>query len=391
MKKDVCVADGGRGSNTVEGNRLTLLTRGPERMDALIGLIAEARSSLRLLYYMFSGDAAGLAVREALIDALNRGITVSLVIDGFGSDATDAFLAPLIDAGAGLCRFIPRVGRRYLLRNHQKMAIADEARAIIGGFNVSGDYFGTTADHAWRDLGLLVEGPTIAHLAGYFDALSAWIHQPRSRIRDLLAELEDWSDSRGKVRWVFGGPIRGLSPWGKAVKADARGAKRLDIIAAYFAPNPAMLARIRRVARKGGQARILTAAESDNKATIAAARHCYRRLLRFGVRIFEYQPTKLHTKLLVIDDKTYVGSANFDMRSLFINLELMLRIDDAAFARRCRDYFEHELDRSREITRAAHRRESTWLNRLRWTLAYFLVAVLDYNVSRRLNFGVETD
>jgi cardiolipin synthase len=122
---------------------------------------------------------------------------------------------------------------------------------------------------------------------------------------------------------------------------------------------------------------------------IAAARHCYARLLRRGVEIHEYQLTKLHTKLFIVEDAVHLGSANFDMRSLYLNLELMLRIDDPAFAAHCRRYFERELAQSLLITREAHHEASNWLRRLQWGLAYFVVAVLDNRLTRRLNFGLE--
>src|SRR3546814_6593172 len=110
-----------------------------------------------------------------------------------------------------------------------------------------------------------------------------------------------------------------------------RRAKRLDIIAAYFAPSPTLLRRMANVGRRG-RVRLVTASKSDNGATIGAARHSYWLLLKRGVEIYEYQPTKLHTKLFVLDDVVHIGSANLDMRSLFLNLEMMLRIDDRAFA-----------------------------------------------------------
>jgi cardiolipin synthase A/B len=379
-------------SFVVEGNRLRLLVDGPQRLDALVALIEGARHSLRLLYYIYSGDAAGLRVREALVDALNRGVSVALIIDGFGSDASDAFLAPLRDAGANLCRFIPSLGRRYLLRNHQKLALADGdgegARLITGGFNISGDYFGTNADKCWRDLGLLVEGPAAARLVGYFDALALWTRTPRAPLRALRRALEGWSEPRGNARWLFGGPTRRLSPWVRTLRQDMKLASRLDLIAAYFSPNPAMLRRLRRITRRG-PVRVMTAAKSDNSATIGAARFCYARLLRRGVRIFEYQPTKLHTKLYVIDDAVHIGSANFDMRSLYINLELMLRVEDAAFAAHMRAYVEGELARAEEITRETHKARSTWLRRFFWFCDYTVVAVMDYSIARRLNFGPE--
>ena len=84
--------------------------------------------------------------------------------------------------------------------------------------------------------------------------------------------------------------------------------------------------RLANVEKRGGDMRLISAARSDNFATVAAARHCYRRLLRNRIRIFEYQPQMLHVKLIVADNTVYIGSANFDMRSLYINGEVMVRI-----------------------------------------------------------------
>jgi len=167
-------------THEVAGNRLTLLPDGPQRLDALIGLIDEARTSLRLLYYIWCEDDSGTRVRDALVRAAERGIEVALLVDGFGTAATEAFFAPLSEAGARFCRFVPRYGRRYLLRNHQKLALADGRRVIIGGFNISDDYFGTIAEGAWRDLGLEVEGDSVDCLVGYFEALFAWALKPEA-------------------------------------------------------------------------------------------------------------------------------------------------------------------------------------------------------------------
>lgn len=374
----------------VAGERLTLLTEGPDRLTALIALIDGAERTLRLLYYIYCEDDAGRAVRAAIARALHRGVTVSLIVDGFGSDAGEDFFAPIEEAGAQVCRFLPRLGRRYLLRNHQKLALADEARVIVGGFNVEDSYFGPTPGDgsAWRDLGLLVEGPAAGRLAAYFDALSDWSHTPKARMRDLRRTLKQHSETQGAVRWLMGGPTRRLSPWAAEIKAELRNARRVDMIAAYFAPNPGMLRPIEGIARRGGTARVVTAAKSDNNATIAAARHTYHRLLKRGVRVFEYAATKLHTKLFVVDDVAHIGSANFDMRSLYVNLELMIRIEDERFAAVMRGYFEGELQSCSEIGAGDHERAG-WLDRIKWGFAYFLVAVLDYNLSRRLNFGLD--
>jgi cardiolipin synthase len=107
------------------------------------------------------------------------------------------------------------------------------------------------------------------------------------------------------------------------------------------------------------------------------------------VEIYEYQPTKLHTKLYVIDDTVHIGSANFDMRSLFLNLELMLRVEDPTFAAHVRAYVDGEVAESERITSALYKARTSWWMRLKQAAAYFVMAVLDPSVTRRLNFGGE--
>ena len=133
-------------------------------------------------------------------------------------------------------------------------------------------------------------------------------------------------------------------------------------------------------------ARLILPAKSDNGATIAAARLLYGPLLKRGVEIDEYQPHKLHMKLFVIDDAVFVGSANFDMRSLFVNLEVMLRIEDAGFAAAVRQMIDRQAALSRTITLESHRASRTPLTLIKQWISYLLVGVLDYTVTRRLNF-----
>ncbi len=376
---------------TVADNRLTLHTEGPDRLTALLGLIDGAETSLRLLYYIYRGDTSGDLVRAALDRALDRGVKVALLVDGFGYAAPDDYFEALVAKGLSFCRFHPTLGRSYLIRNHQKLALADgetkAGRVLIGGFNIEDSYFGTVEDGAWRDLGLMVEGDAAGRLSPYFDQLMAWAMLKRGKIRHLNQIIRLHSETHGTLQWTYGGPTRGLSPWATATCRDLLSARDVEMIAAYFAPTWAMLRRIERVGAKG-RARIITAAKSDNEATISAARHTYKRLLRRGVEIFEYAPTKLHSKLVVLDDVVHIGSSNFDIRSLYLNLEMMLRVDDPAFAAMMRAYFEQECADSTPITPAVHDRRSTWFNRIRWAASFFLVSSADYSVTRRLNLGV---
>ncbi len=383
------MSDAAQPTFEVDGVRLTLLDTGPRRLDALLALIDGAARTLRILFYIYADDATGRRVAAALTAAAARGVAVAVIVDGFGSSVDESFFAGLEAAGGSVCRFSPRWGRRYLLRNHQKLALADETRIIIGGFNVEDDYFGTPADQAWRDLGLLVEGEAAARMAPYFDTLREAITARRPKVRPLNRTLARFSERQGALRWLIGGPTRKLSPWARTLRADIAHGRCIDMIAGYFTPSPLILRRIKRAGRAAKRVRVVTASKSDNTATIAAARFSYAGLLRRGVRIFEYQPAKLHTKLYVVDDAVHIGSANFDMRSLFINLELMLRIEDAAFAAHVRAYVDGEIARSIEITAESYKRDTNWLQRLRQLGAYLLVGVIDPSVSRGLNFGID--
>ncbi|MEO6580397.1 MAG: phosphatidylserine/phosphatidylglycerophosphate/cardiolipin synthase family protein [Sphingomicrobium sp.] len=373
----------------VDGNSLTLYPDGPDRLRALLELIGSAQHSLRLLYYIFAADEAGNRVRDALLAAIERGVRVSLLIDGFGSSQTpETYFTQLHDRGAKFCRFLPSYGRSYLIRNHQKLALADDQRVLIGGFNIENDYFTPVDQGGWRDIGLLVEGPAAARLVPYFDTLMAWALKKGSRIRHLRAMIHKYSENSGALQWQFGGPMQRLSPWINSTCRDLALGSDVEMIAAYFAPPGGMLRRIARIGSTG-RARIVTAAKSDNNATIAAARFTYGRLLKRGVKLFEYQPSKLHSKLLVLDDVAHVGSSNFDYRSIYLNLEMMLRVEDAEFASLMRVYFEGELEDCVEITAALHKQRSTLLNRIKWALSFFVVSLTDYTVTRRLNFGTE--
>jgi len=369
----------------VDGNRLTLLTEGPERLNALLGLIDGAERSVRLLYYMYRDDHSGELVAGAIRRALERGVSVSLLIDGFGAYVRDQYFEPLVEHGLVFCRFHPTFGRRYLIRCHQKLALADEGRVLIGGFNIEDSYFGTIDQGAWRDLGLLVEGPAAARLAPYYDDLMAWSKVKGARIRALNRIIHRYSENHGVLQWTFGGPTRGLSPWALATSRDLLSSDDVAMIAAYFAPTRAILRRISRHGRQ--RARVITAAKSDNHATIAAARYTYKNLLRRGAEIFEYQATKLHSKLVILDDVVHIGSSNFDIRSIYLNLEMMLRVDDPKFAMLLRSYFEQELTQCEPITAEVHRKRSSWWTRLIQAISFFLVTSADYSITRRLNLG----
>ncbi|MEW4449206.1 cardiolipin synthase B [Qipengyuania sp. JC766] len=369
------------------GQSLRILPGGADRREALLDLVASARNTLDLCFYIFAEDAIGTALRDALAEAAGRGVAVCLILDGFGAEASDEFLAPLRAGGAAVYRFSDRVSQRYLIRNHQKMVISDGQRAMFGGFNISDDYFAPPAANGWNDIAVAIEGSAVDGLSRWFERLREWTDDDGAHFRAIRDTVSDWEWSDGDAQWLVGGPTGGLSTWARCVREDLEKASRLDMVMAYFSPRKSSLKRIGRIAQRG-QARLVMAGKSDNNATIGASRSLYAKLLKRDVEIWEFTPCKLHTKLIVMDDVVYVGSANFDMRSLYLNLEIMLRIRDAALADRMREFVDHQIEASRAITPELHARRATLWNRIRWRASWLLVSVLDYTVSRRLNLGL---
>ena len=370
-----------------QGQTMVFYPGGQDRLDALIELIDGAQETLHAFYYTFTRDDAGKKVRDALARAAERGVDVILFVDGFGSDVDDAFCKPLVDAGGRFDIFLAKWSRRYLIRNHQKLAIADGKRAMIGGFNIEQSYFDPPAANGWHDLGMRIEGDAVDLLARWFDEIDDWVGRPKAQYRAIVRKVTKWDPGEGTVRLLIGGPTRGLSSWARCIQKDLAEGSKLDMVMAYFSPPNKLLRRIGDIASRG-KARLVMAAKSDNGATIGATRSLYHYLLKRGCEIREFTPCKLHMKIVVLDDAVYVGSANFDMRSLYVNLELMLRIEDAALADRLRDFIGRHDEASDRITREKHKRQATFWNRIRWNLSWFLVAVVDYNVARRLNLGL---
>ncbi len=367
-----------------QGHSFTFYPHGADRLAALLALIEGARETLLVFYYLFDSDTSGTAVRDALVAAAARGVKVSLIIDDFGNDAGAAFFVPLTEAGGQFAIFSPKWGTRYLVRNHQKFAIADEARVMTGGANVSDHYFKPPADNGWCDLSVLIEGAVVAQFVRWWRLLSAWVDSDAkgrvARLRQLRDIVREWDGGDGPVRLLVGGPLVRRGHWAWVLRRDLVSARRLDTVSAYYSPPRSFRRQIAQVARRG-EARMVMAGKSDIGAAIDMARLQYKPLLRAGARLFEFQPCKLHMKLLVVDDASYVGSANLDKRSFRVNVELMVRVEDAGLAAALREMIDHLEAASQPVTRAWYAEKATFFARLRWRAAYWM-SLADYRVSR---------
>lgn len=376
----------------VAGHDLHLIHAPQDRLAAVLDLIGVAERSIRMCFYMYAPDETGKEVLSALVSAAQRGVAVNLIIDSFGSsDIADSFFDPLVAAGGDYHCFSTRKGAGYFIRNHQKILIVDDTHALTGGFNITDQYFGRKGDDSWEDLGVILSGSEVVHLVEYFDRLDAVSQGGKVRFRGIRALIREWRPGIGEVQWLLGGPSNRLSPWALAFKRSLENGKRFDIASAYFSPSQGIVRRIARVARRNKGSRLIMAGKTDNGATIPAARLTYRYLLKRKAHIYEFQPRPLHMKLMAIDDVVYIGSANLDIRSMFINMEIMLRVKDAGLAASVRELIDSLATQSEEQTRLLlKQRDSLW-SRVKAALAYFLVNSVDYTIGRRINIGLLRD
>lgn len=371
----------------VGGHDLHLVHQPEDRLNALLQLIAMAQKSIQMFFYMFCADETGQHVRDALVMAATRGVRVQLIIDSFGStQVSDRFFDALLDAGGEYHSFSTRKGLGYLIRNHQKMLIIDAIHALVGGFNIADSYFGRAGDDSWEDLGIIISGPQAQRLSDYFEDMAQASNGGNVSFRQIRNIIRQWRPGIGQVQWLLGGPTNRISPWALTFKRSLDTGKKFDIVSAYFSPSQTILRRLAKTARRNKGSRLIMAGKTDNGATIAAARLLYRYLMRRKTRIFEYQPRPLHMKLMVIDDMVYIGSANLDIRSMFINLEIMVRIKDAGLALHMRTLIDGLVSQSEEQTRVLLKKRDTIWSRFKAGIAYFLVNSIDYTIGRRIKF-----
>jgi cardiolipin synthase len=226
-------------------------------------------------------------------------------------------------------------------------------------------------------LGLQIRGPLAAPLAAAFDEMFGRAdieHKPFTRLRRSTAKQ---TVRTPEGRLLLTGPGRGRNPFESSLHQDLAHARHVQIIAAYFLPTWRIRRELARVARRGGRVQLILAGKSDVYLSQLAARSLYRRLLRAGIEIYEYQPQVLHAKLIVIDHTVYAGSSNLDARSLHINYEIMLRFTNRELVAGARVVFADCLARCRRIEFAAWCRSRTWWSRLKQRWAYFLLARVD--------------
>ncbi len=359
---------------------LQWLRTGQEVFPAMLTAIHAARESIRLETYICTDGKIGRQFRDALVRAAQRGVRVSMLVDALGCWLlSDTFFEPLIAAGGKVHRFNPLHLWRFGVRDHRKLLVCDERTAFIGGFNLADEYAGDGVNSGWCDLGVRIEtGAVVGELASSFDelfALADFRRKPLLRLRAFKRRRKSRVLPAEIPFWSRPGPA--ASPLHSGLHQDFVRAQEVRIMTAYFLPTRKLRHDLLRLMRRGGRVRLILAGKSDVLLAQLAGRSLYHRLLTAGVEIYEYQPQILHAKLVIVDHTAYVGSANFDVRSLKLNYELMLRFEEKAFTATAREIFDDTLKHCRKIELPAWRASQSFWPRWQQYWAHFLLARVD--------------
>lgn len=357
------------------GNKVVLLENGPATYAAMLAAIATARDHINMETYIFEDDEAGQRFADALIARHRAGVQVNLIYDSVGTITTPPdFFRRLTEAGIQLLEFNPvnpasaKAGWDVNQRDHRKLLIVDGRTAFLGGINISGVYSGGSIgrrsaprmpdapDQPWRDTDLQLDGPVVAELQKLF--IDTWTRQKGASLanRQYFPPLKAQG---GEVVHAIGStPDDPFSViYATLISAIDNAEKEVLLTNAYFAPDPQLLASLKKAVARGVDVRLVLPGSTDSALVFHAGRSHYDELLSAGVRIYERRSALLHAKTALIDGVwSTVGSTNLDWRSFLHNQELNAVVLGPAFGARMRAAFDADVAQSEQITLADWRR-----------------------------------
>lgn len=341
------------------GNRIQLLRNGNETFPAILKAINGARHAVTFENYIYLSSQVGDRFAKLFADKAREGIRVHLVLDWLGAFTVErSVLEQMRSAGVEIHFYHPpRLGmvHQFNYRTHRRELVVDGKVAFTGGIGLGDEWTGDgESDGNWRDNHYIIEGPLAGAIQSVF--LDNWLKSSGQVLADEhyfpeLAEVGDcWAGA------LCGSPGERISNGRLMILLFLRAAqKSIRIEQAYFVPDQAMVEALVNAARRGVCVEIILPNEKIDYGVVRrASRALWGPLLDAGVKIFEYQPTMLHVKMLLIDDLWLIaGSANLDFRSLYRNDEVYIVVRDGDFVRQHVDCFSVDKAHSQEVTRNA--------------------------------------
>ena len=337
------------------GNRVEIIHNG-RFFDRLLDDIAAASQSIHIESYIWWKGEICVRVAEALAARGRAGVEVRLLVDASGASRMEHRLVHLMrEAGCQVRLFNPfRISNagRLNIRTHRKISVVDGRIGYVGGHGIAQQWTGEAQDKDhWRDTAVRMEGPVVNTLQGVF--CENWIEETGMVPvgEKYFPELEPVGNVDAHV--AFTSPRGSISSvqllYYLAISASER---ELIIENPYFLPHADAIAELKAAVRRGVDVQILLPAAGviDLPSVQHASHHHYGDLLEAGVRIFEYQPTLIHQKIMIVDGIwSCVGSTNFDDRSFDLNDEITVGFTDPDIARQLREAYIEDLKRSREV------------------------------------------
>ncbi|CAI8858208.1 phospholipase D-like domain-containing protein [Pseudomonas soli] len=367
-----------------DGNQFELLIDGPEFFPRMLLAIVRAEYQVDLELYLVEAGACAEAVVEVLEQAARRGVRVRCLFDDYGSLAFTFVLRERLLAAGVQLRWYNRLrwrrGLRNLYRDHRKLLLVDERWAVVGGTGVTDEFWTPEADTSeWHEVMVRMEGPIVTDWQLLFDRQwhanqrrTAW-RPPEGFGLPRLPQVPAQGQGMGRVAYADARQHKDILH--ALVRALNSGQRRIWLATPYFLPTFSVRRSLRRAAQKGIDVRLLlTGPRTDHPAVRYAGHRYYPRLLRAGVRIFEYQPCFLHLKMVLVDEWVSVGSCNFDHWNLRFNLEANVEAIDPPLSAAVAASFERDFAQSLEVDlvrwharplwRRVQQRLWGWLDRL---------------------------
>ena len=350
------------GSHFTDDNKVTLLWKENESFQIIFDSIKKAKELVCLEFYIFRDDDTGKELAEILKKKVIENVKVYILYDHFGSLSTPIkFWAGLRAAGVQIRASRPfkwESPLHYVHRNHRKLLIIDGETAFTGGLNIANEYRGyhlLRKKRGWRDTGIFLEGPIAKKLLEEFaKSWTIWKGDP-IHFQKTINPVKDGLP----VLPIFASSARGRRQMRKLIYYSINNAlKSVFLTTAYFTPSRRMLQILEDAVKRGVEVKLLLPGRSDMTSAHYAGRAFFAKLLRAGVRIFNYQGEILHAKTFVFDEVwSIIGSANLDFQSLRRNDEGNVGIIDGGFGKQMVEIFDEDLKKSMEITLPA------WLQR----------------------------